>query len=425
MLLDDDFSSQDTSLQNGWTFDTSDSFDQQWQPGMQVFNLKSADNTFWDFLPQTYQEVAVTIDVQPTSPGYVEYGIIFAIVPGTGTTKDEYLFSVDNQGEYYLQKMTNDQWAPVSPTNQAPIPTTTSSYLNTGQGRNQLGVIYLGETIYLYANGHFLDSYKDPDPILAAGNAGVNFQTGKDVPLTVNLFRYTVYDAQSALDSWGMGTQSSPSGTLQPSTQAKILIDDDFSSQDASTKNGWGFGSSPTFDYLWQQGMQVFNMKSANGNFWDFLPQDYSDVAASIDVQPTTPGYVEYGIILRVDPSANKNEYLFSVDNQGEYYLQKLLNNQWAPVSPTDQSPIPLTKSSFLNPGTGRNQLATIILGDTIYLYANGHFLNSFKDPSPISAAGKVGVSFQTSKDFPETVHLFRFTLYDAQSALAAWGTTP
>jgi hypothetical protein len=423
VLFDDDFSSQDASIKNDWTFDTSDSFDQQWQPGMQVFTLKTTNNIFWDYLPQTYQDVALTIDVQPTTPGYVEDGIIFAIVPGT--TKNQYLFSVDNQGEYYLQKMTNDLWAPVSPTNQAPIPTTTSSYLNTGKGRNQLGVICLGGTIYLYANGHFLNSYKDPNPITTAGNAGLNFQTDKDAPVTVNLFRYTVYNAQSALDAWGMGTQPSTSGTIQPTNPVKILLDDDFSSQDTSNKNGWTFGSSTTFDQVWQQGMQQFSLKSANGIFWDFLPQDYTDVGVSIDIQPTTKGYVEYGIILRVNPSANKNEYLFSVDNQAEYYLQKMVNNQWASVSPTNLEPVPLTKSSFLNTGMGRNQLAAIILGDTIYLYANGHFLNSFKDPSPISASGNVGLNFQTDTDIPETVNLFRFTLYDAQSALAVWGTKP
>jgi len=420
VMFDDNFSSQDVSTKNGWTFGTSDSFDQQWMQGMQSFNLKSANNIFWDYLPQTYQDVAITIDVQPATTGYVEYGIIFAIVPGT--TKNEYLFSANNQGEYYLQKMTNDQWAPVSPTNQAPIPTTSSPLLNTGEGRNQLGVIYLGGTIYLYANGHFLNSYKDPNPITTAGNAGLNFQTNKDVPVTVNLYRYTIYDAQSALNAWG--TQATTSNN-QPANSAKILLDDNFSSQDDSTKNGWSFSTSNTFDQIFQNGMQVFNMKTANGIFWDFLPQDYTDVAVSIDVQPTTTGYVEYGIIFRVNPSSSKNEYLFSVNNQGEYYLQKMVNNQWAPVSPTNQSPIPTTKSSLLNTGTGRNQLAVISLSGMIYLYANGHYLNSYMDPSPITSGGKVGVNFQTNTDSPETVNLFRFTVYDAQSALAAWGTNP
>jgi hypothetical protein len=46
-------------------------------------------------------------------------------------------------------------------------------------------------------------------------------------------------------------------------------------------------------------------------------------------------------------------------------------------------------------------------------------------DPSPINEAGKVGVDFQTDTDIPETVNLFRFTIYDAKSALAAWGTNP
>jgi hypothetical protein len=201
VLLDDDFSSQDTSLQNGWLFGVSDSFDQVWTQGSQVFNLKSANNIYWDYLTQSYQDVALTIEVQAATPGYVEYGIIFAIV--SGNTKSQYLYSVDNLGEYYLQKMTDDQWAPVSPTNQTPIPTTQSSFINTGQARNQLGVIYLDGTIYLYANGHFLNSYTDPNPIKEAGNAGLNFQTDKDVPVTVNLYRYTVYEAQSALDAWG------------------------------------------------------------------------------------------------------------------------------------------------------------------------------------------------------------------------------
>jgi hypothetical protein len=424
VLLDDNFSSQDISTKNGWTFGTSDSFDQQWMQGMQSFNLKSANNIFWDYLPQTYQDVAVTIDVQPATTGYVEVGIIFAIVPGT--TKNEYLFSVDNQGEYYLQKQTNDQWAPVTPTDQAPIPTTTSPFLNTGQGRNQLGVIYLGGTIYLYANGHFLNSYKDPNPITTAGNAGLNFQTDKDIPVTVNLYRYTVYDAQSALNAWG--TQPSSSNGTQATSSPnspQILLDDNFSSQDASTKNGWSFNTSTTFDTIFQNGMQVFNMKSANGIFWDYLPQDYSDVAVAIDVQPTTKGYVEYGIILRVNPSTNKNEYLFSVNNQGQYYLQKLVNNVWAPVTPTNQMPVPVTKSSVLNTGQGRNQLAAIILSNMIYLYANGHYLTSYMAPSPINEAGKVGVDFQTDTDIPEMVNLFRFTIYDAKSALAAWGTNP
>ncbi len=424
VLLDDNFSSQATSTQNGWTFGTSDSFDQQWMQGMQSFTLKSANNIFWDYLPQTYQDVALTIDIQPATTASVEYGIIFAIVPGTGSTKSEYLFSVDNQGEYYLQKMTNGQWAPVSPTNQAPIPTTASPFLNSGQGRNQLGVIYLGGTVYLYANGHFLNSYKDPNPITGAGNAGLNFQTSKDVPVTVNLYHYTVYDPQSALDAWG--TQSSTSGPDQTANSPKVILDDNFTNQDTSTKNGWVFSTGSTFDQIFQNGMQVFNLKSANGIFWDYLPQDYTDVAVSIDVQPTTPGYVEYGIILRVNPSStSKNEYLYSVNNQGEYYLQKLINDQWAPVSPTNQSPIPLTKSSFLNTGTGRNQLSAIILGDMIYLYANGHYLNSYMDPSPIKDAGKVGISFQTNTDIPETVNLFRFTIYDGQSALDTWGTKP
>lgn len=423
VLFDDNFSSQDTSTKNGWTFGTSDSFDQQWMQGMQSFNLKSANNIFWDYLPQTYQDVALTIEVQPASTGYVEYGIIFAIVPGTGTTKSEYLFSVDNQGEYYLQKMTNDVWASVTPTNQAPIPTTSSTFLNSGEGRNQLGVIYLGGTIYLYANGHFLNSYKDPNPIMGAGNAGLNFQTDKDIPVTVNLYRYTVYDAQSALDAWG--TQLGTSSPNQPANSPKLILDDNFTNQDTSTKNGWSFSTSSTFDQIFQNGMQVFNMKSANGIFWDFLPQDYTDVAISVDVQATTKGYVEYGIIFRVSPTANKNEYLFSVDNQGDYYLQKMVNNQWAAVSPTNLSPIPNTKSTFLNTGTGKNQLGVIILADMIYIYANGHYLNSYMDPSPIKDAGKVGINFQTNTDIPESVNLYRFTIYDAQSALDIWGTKP
>ncbi len=423
VLLDDNFSSQDASTKNGWTFGTSDSFDQQWVQGIQSFNLKTANNIFWDYLPQTYQDVAVSIDIQPATTGYVEYGIIFGIVQDANNSKSEYLYSVDNQGEYYLQKMTNDQWAPVSPTNQAPIPTTTSTYLNPGAGRNQLGVIYLGGTVYLYANGHFLNSYKDPNPIAGAGNAGLNFQTSKDAPVTVNLYRYTVYDPQSALDAWG--TQSSTAGPDQTAANSpKVILDDDFTNQDTSTKNGWSFSTSSAFDEIFQNGMQVFNLKSANEIFWDYLPQDYTDVAVSIDVQPTTPGYVEYGIILRVNPSpSSQNEYLYSVDNQGEYYLQKLVNNQWAPVSPTNLTPIPLTKSSFLNTGTGRNQLSAIILGNMIYLYANGHYLNSYTDSSPIKDAGKVGINFQTNTDIPETVNLFRFTIYDAQSALDTWGT--
>jgi hypothetical protein len=423
VLFDDNFSSQDTSTKNGWSFGTSDSFDQQWMQGMQSFNLKSANNIFWDYLPQTYQDVALTIEAQPATTGYVEYGIIFAIVPGTGTTKNEYLFSVDNQGEYYLQKMTNDQWASVSPTNQAPIPTNTSTFINPGQGRNQLGVIYLGGTVYLYANGHFLNSYKDPKPITGAGNAGLNFQTTKDVPVTVNLYRYTVYDPQSALDAWG--TQSSTSGPNQTANSPKVILDDNFTNQDASTKNGWAFSTSSTFDQIFQNGMQVFNLKSANGIFWDFLPQDFTDAAVSIGVQPTTKGYVEYGIIFRVSPAANKNEYLFSADNQGNYYLQKMVNNQWAAVSPTNLSPIPSTKTTVLNTGTGKNQLSVIALGSMIYLYANGHYLNSYMDPSPIKDAGKVGINFQTNTDIPQTVNLLHFTIYDAQSALDTWGTKP
>ena len=43
----------------------------------------------------------------------------------------------------------------------------------------------------------------------------------------------------------------------------------------------------------------------------------------------------------------------------------------------------------------------------------------------PIKGAGKVGVNFQTSAKVPQTINLYRFTLYDAQSALDAWGTKP
>ena len=103
VLLDDNFSSQDISTKNGWTFGTSDSFDQQWVQGMQTFNLKSANNIFWDYLPQTYQDVALTIEVQPATAGYVEYGIIFAIVPGTGTPDADHVSGFKtNVQTYYL-----------------------------------------------------------------------------------------------------------------------------------------------------------------------------------------------------------------------------------------------------------------------------------------------------------------------------------
>jgi hypothetical protein len=195
-----------------------------------------------------------------------------------------------------------------------------------------------------------------------------------------------------------------------------MLFMDEFSSKDASLKNGWSTsGSNATFD--WSNDNLVASTSKADLIVWNTPQKFYTDFGAEIEAKPTGSGYIEYGLVFREDSSTASNFYAFGVNTNGQYFLWKEVDGKYAA-----SDPVSLTTSQYIKKDATSNKLGVVAEGSNLSLYINGFLVRKLTDSS--LNRGHVGVFVSVQKDVGNKVAFDRFTVYTASQAKAAWGTT-
>jgi hypothetical protein len=210
-----------------------------------------------------------------------------------------------------------------------------------------------------------------------------------------------------------------PAVTLRPPTQVPpsgdVLFSDDFSSEQASKDKEWVFESGDTVDYVWSANRLTIAVKKVQWLGWDTPAGDYDDFGAEIEAQAAGSDYAEYGIIFRLSGTGDtRSYYAFGVSTDGNYFMNKRLNNQW--VNP---KPVPTAASKYIKQGTAKNVLRALAEGSKISLYVNSFLVATVTDDS--IASGKVGVYAGTGDNNQTQVYFSRVTILTAQKARATW----
>jgi hypothetical protein len=198
-----------------------------------------------------------------------------------------------------------------------------------------------------------------------------------------------------------------------------VLFSDDFSSQKASEDRGWIFDTGENVDTVWSANKLTLSIKKKNSLGLSWPDGTYDNFGAEAEGQATSNDYAEYGIIFRVGGEQDsRTYYIFGVNTDGKYYLQKKVDGNWA-----DTDPVPATASSYIKP-KAKNVLGVLAQGNKISLYVNTFLVKTITDDS--ISEGMVGVFAGTGKDNDSAQVAFsRLTILTAEKAKADWGATP
>jgi hypothetical protein len=203
--------------------------------------------------------------------------------------------------------------------------------------------------------------------------------------------------------------------TASVPTGVGVLFSDDFSSQQATEDNGWNFDSTDNVDRAWAPNQYTISVHKTNYLGYGTPDGEYTDFGAEAEAQATSE-YAKYGLRFRI--ADGDNYYIFVITTDGKYYVDKLVQDEWA-----DPSPVKSTASQYIKKGKVKNRLGVLAQGSKISLYINGFLVKTFTDDSIDS--GSVGVlAGAGDNDTAETV-FSRFTVLTAAQAAADWGTTP
>jgi hypothetical protein len=300
VLFTDNFGSQKTSEDKGWSFEAGDNVDYTWSANKLTISIKKTQWLGWDTPDGTFDNFGAEIEAQPMG-GYAEYGIIFRIT-GSGDTRSYYVFGVNTNGKYFLQKRVEGQWADTDPVSA------TASQVIKPNDRNTLRVLAQGSTISLYINGSLVKTVTD-DSITDGGSLGVYAGTDKNTASTeVNFSRLTVLTAEKAQAEWGA------------SAAGAVLFQDDFGNPDS----GWSVKETDNTAKAYQDGKYVVTVKSAGYTGWGTLTDQTFDSGIAIDVDATLtdgPTDNDLGIICRHQD--DDNFYYLTISSDGYAGIQK------------------------------------------------------------------------------------------------------
>ena len=204
-----------------------------------------------------------------------------------------------------------------------------------------------------------------------------------------------------------------PAATSKPSG---VLFNDDFSSQQVSEDNGWSFTAGDNVDRNWSANKLIISIKKKQYLGLNWPDGAHDNFGAEVEAQPNSAS-AEYGIAFRISDDKN-SYYVFGITTDGKYYLDKLINDEWA-----DPSPAPKTASQYVKQGKAKNTLAVLAEGGKISLYINGFGVKTVTDKS--LSEGQVGVFAGSGNSNLAEVAFSRLTILSVDKAKADFGPPP
>ncbi len=375
VLFTDNFGSQKTSEDKGWSFEAGDNVDYTWSANKLTISVKKTQWLGWDTPDGTYDNFGAEIEAQPVGSSYAEYGIIFRIT-GSGDTRSYYVFGVNTTGKYFLQKRVEGQWA-----DPDPVSATASQYIKPN-GKNTLRALAQGSTISLYINDSLVKTVTD-DSITEGGKVGVYAGTDKNTASTEVVFsRMTILTAEKAQAEWGGAATAA----------GAVLFEDDFSSPDS----GWSVKETDNTAKAYKDGEYVITVKSAGYTGWGTVADKTFDGGVMIDVEATlTDGPTDNDLGIICHHQDDDNFYYLSISSDGYAGIQKESGGEGLKTISGDGK---MHTSSAVKKGKGvANHIRAICDAGVLTLVVNGTQVVQVQDAD--FEGGGVGLAATAYKD--------------------------
>lgn len=412
VLFEDDFSSEQASIEKGWLISSSDDTDITWSPNKLTIAVKKKEYAQFDWPETIFRDFGVEIEAEPSNEAgmlYVRYGILFGI---KDESADELFdFGVTTTGKYSLGKVSEGKLVQPMLVDFTPSPC-----LQPRPGKNRLGVLVEGSKISLYVNGSFVKSVVDSS--INSGYVGVSVNSFWSDKATVSFGHMTVLTAERARAEWG----TRPACVRQVPADG-IWFDDDFGSEQATNDKGWYFTSDDERETRWSPNRYEMTVKQKGLREVGRPVGIYDNFGVEIEATPDPSSSVEYGIAFRYNAVGDiPDEYVFGLvvrsKEDSYYYMGK--ENGGRLAQPTL---VPVRTSTRIEPNWSKNRLAVLADGPTLSLYINGARVKTITDRSLTS--GEVGVFVGSLDSERVQVAFSRMRIYTVEKAKALWGEPP
>ncbi len=199
LLFIEDFSAKKASIQRGWSAKSDETVQYVWSPSGLAVSVNKENWMAWNMPDKTFDDFGLEVEAQAQSSGYGEYGVVFR-----SGDNDRYFFGITTEGECFLKKFVDGEWA------NAPLSNVAWRSIAPGQAKNRLGVLAKASEISLYINGSLVRTIVDKS--IADGKVGIFVGAGSTYPVVVVFNRLTVLTVDRAMADW-----STPSAVqIQP-----------------------------------------------------------------------------------------------------------------------------------------------------------------------------------------------------------------
>lgn len=190
-----------------------------------------------------------------------------------------------------------------------------------------------------------------------------------------------------------------PTEDMRPDI-GQILLEDDFSSQNAWTLNRTVMGSVA-------YGKNELTIAIGEANAYLFSVREepiFTDFYLELTAEPNLcRGLDEYGVLFRVTPTIDY--YRFSLSCDGQVRLDRISGGQAS-------SPQPWMLSGAVPPGApSSSRLGVAAVGTEMRFFVNGRYQFSINDP--LLASGGVGVFARSTENKAVTVNFSDLIIYE------------
>lgn len=402
--LQDDFSSQQASMDRGWVLETTSERDVSWSPNKYIIAPKQKGNREMSFPVGLFDNFGVEIEAQPEAGSGLEYGIVFRLNV-KGDVSSHYRFGITTyKGESYYSVGKEIDGKVVEPGLVGVRP---SSHIKTGS-KNRMGVLAQGTTLTFYINGHMVKTITDE--AISGGKVGIFALDLVGDGARVSFNRVTIYTVDKAKAEWG----------APPTAMPSLLYQADFNSKQALEDDGWQVTSGNAADQVWSAGrlttvVKVKNYLYVNGPNYE----TFKDFGVEIEAVPESDPSFSYGILFRESNLGRERPsyYVFAVTPNGMYMLRRQSEGKFA-----DPDPVDFTSSSYIKQGAVKNRLGVLAEGTTISLFINGNRVKTISGDAPLS--GKVEVFILSGSKERTQVDFSRMTIYTVAEAKKTWSVT-
>jgi hypothetical protein len=342
-------------------------------------------------LSDFYAEVDLSF---ATRPAGAAGGLAFRL----GDPSNLYLYSIDAEGSYLLQKQVDGTWSDLAPLTASPEIDTEEGAVNT------IGVLAEGDVLALTINGVVVAEVEDAD--LGEGSIGLTAIAYAEPDVNVAFDNFRLWELSNSTGQRGDEAElAAATARVAEVAAQEAAFSDDFQADQGT----WDLPALDNASFFYNE--DALHVEISNENWFanaalmtdEETPTVWEDFYAEVDVSfVQQPSATAAGLLFRHQDS--DDFYLFAIDPTGFYKMQKRIDMEWEWITPW-------TESDRIDTAEGAvNRVGVLAEGDAFSLTINGDVVEIVEDAD--LDAGSISVMAEVGEEPPAEATFDNFSLW-------------